>query len=156
MRRTRRQEPGLMNKQTKTEKKKKKERKRKRKRKNLSSSEFFRSGGSENETQRKRKDKQILGPFLRTKKKMWHLRVMRISIGVGAHGTVPKSLEMVEEELGIWGMIETIQITELWRSSRLLRSKETCCRYGSSERLLADSGMKNSLGVNINYNDTIF
>ena len=44
------------------------------------------------------------------------MRVTVITIVIGVLGTVPKGLELEQEEIEIWGRIETIQTTTLSRS----------------------------------------
>ena len=50
------------------------------------------------------------------------MRVTVIPIAICALGTVSKDLERGQEELEIFGRIETIQTTVLLRSARILRS----------------------------------
>ena len=69
--------------------------------------------------ERKKIDKYLY--LVREPKRLWTMKVMVIPIVVGALGTVPKGLEKMLEELEIRGRIETIQITALLRSARILR-----------------------------------
>ena len=59
------------------------------------------------------------------------MKVMIIPIVMGALGTVTKRLLQGPEDLEIRGCVETIQITSLLRSARILRRaleiKEICC-----------------------------
>ena len=54
-------------------------------------------------------------------KKLWNMKVMVIPIITDALGTFTKSLEWELKELEIRGRIETTQITEWFRSARILR-----------------------------------
>ena len=54
-------------------------------------------------------------------KKLWNMRVTVIPIIIGAIGTVTKGLVQGMEDLEIRGRVETIPITALLRSSRILR-----------------------------------
>ena len=69
-----------------------------------------------------------------------------ILILIGAFGTVIKGLIKGLGELEIRTQVETIQMTALLRSARILRKVlETCGHTNSSEKLSADAGVKNSL-----------
>ena len=60
----------------------------------------------------------------------------------------PKHLKRGLEEMEIRGRAETIQITPMLRSARILKKvPETCCYSDSSERPSADAGEKNSKRV---------
>ena len=54
-------------------------------------------------------------------RKLWSIRVTVIPVVTGTLGTAPLSLVRRLEELEITGKIETIQITALLRSARILR-----------------------------------
>ena len=54
-------------------------------------------------------------------KKLWNMKVRVIPIVIGALGTVTKGLVQGLEDLEMRGRVETIQTTELSRSSRILR-----------------------------------
>ena len=76
------------------------------------------------------------------------MRVTVISIIVNGFLSVHKRLERGFEQLEIRGRIETLQTTVLLKSDRLseesMRPEDTCCHLDSSERPLANIGMKNS------------
>ena len=78
-------------------------------------------------------------------KKLWNMKVTLIPIVSGAFGTIPKGLVKGLEDLEIRGQVETIQITVLLRSARILRRVlETCCNSNSCKKLSANAGVKNS------------
>ena len=54
-------------------------------------------------------------------RKLWDMKVTVTPIVIGAHGTVPKSLERELEELETGRRIETIPNIILLRSARILR-----------------------------------
>ena len=54
-------------------------------------------------------------------KKLWNMKVTIIPIMIGALGTVTKVLLKGLEDLEVGGRVETIQITTLLRSARILR-----------------------------------
>ena len=54
-------------------------------------------------------------------RKLWNTRVTVIPIIIGSIGTVLKGWERELEELNIEGWVETIQITALLRSVKILR-----------------------------------
>ena len=60
--------------------------------------------------------------FARELKKKWKMNVTVILIVIGALGTVTKGLVQGLEDLEIRGREETIQITALLKSARILRS----------------------------------
>ena len=55
------------------------------------------------------------------KEKLWNIRVTLIPIVIGAFRSIPKGLIREVEKLEIRGRTETIQTTELLRSTRILR-----------------------------------
>ena len=60
-------------------------------------------------------------------KKIWNMKVTVIPIAIGALGTVSKEMVQGLEDLGIRGRVETIQITAVFISARIVRRvKETC------------------------------
>ena len=84
-------------------------------------------------------------------KKLWNMMVTIIPIVIGAFGTVIKGLLKELGDLEIGSQEENIQTTALLRSARILRRVlETCYLSNSSERLSANTDMKNSQGVNNN------
>ena len=54
-------------------------------------------------------------------KKLWHMKVTFIPIVIGVLGTVTEGLLKRRENLEIRGRMETIQITTLLRTARILR-----------------------------------
>ena len=94
----------------------------------------------------KRKHKYL--DLARELKNLWNMKVMFISMVIGALGTVTKGLELGLEDLQIRGRVETIQTRALLRSAWILRKVlETCCHSDSGEKPLAITGVKNSKGV---------
>ena len=66
-----------------------------------------------------KKDKYL--HFAKQLKKLWNMRLMLISIVVGAFGTVPKGVEKRLEEADNGGRTETVQIATLLRTARILK-----------------------------------
>ena len=54
-------------------------------------------------------------------KKLWNMKVTNVLIVIGALGTITKGLLKVLEDLEVGGRVETIQITALLRTPRILR-----------------------------------
>ena len=54
-------------------------------------------------------------------KKLWNMKVTIVPIVVGAFGTITKRLLKGLEDSEVGGRIETIQITALLRTARILR-----------------------------------
>ena len=54
-------------------------------------------------------------------KKLWNMNVTIVPIVIGAFGTITKGLLKGLEDLEVGRRLETIQITELLRTSRILR-----------------------------------
>ena len=52
---------------------------------------------------------------------LWNMRVTNIPIVIGAFGTVTKRLLKRMEDFEVGGRLETIQITALLRTARILR-----------------------------------
>ena len=75
-----------------------------------------------------------------------------IPIVIGALGTITKGLVRGLEDLVIRGQVETIQITALLRSAKVLRkvleNEETCCLSNSGEKASANAGVKNTKRIN--------
>ena len=66
--------------------------------------------------------------------KLWNMKVTIIPILIGAFGTVTRGLLKGQEDLEVGRRVETIQITALLRTGRILRRVlETCCHSNSSE-----------------------
>ena len=77
-----------------------------------------------------------------------------IPIENSALSTVTKGLIQELEDLEIRGQVETIQTKALWRSVRILRRVlETHCHSNSSEKPLANAGMKNSQKISSSSNN---
>ena len=124
---TRRQDPVIVNKKEKQP-----------------NSELYRSGRPLSENQRKRKEIRVLRPCQRNETKTMRT-VMVIPIVIGAFRTIPRRLIRGLDELEIGGRVETIQITALLRSTRILkRVLETYCHSDSSERLSTNASVKDS------------
>ena len=66
-----------------------------------------------------KKDKYI--DLTRELKKQWNMKVAIVPIVIGALGTVTKGLLKDLEDLEVGGRVETIQMTELLRTARILR-----------------------------------
>ena len=66
-----------------------------------------------------KKDKYL--DLTRELKKLWNIKVKFIPIVIGALGTVTKELMKGLEDIEIRGRLETIQMTALLRSARILR-----------------------------------
>ena len=66
-----------------------------------------------------KKDKYL--DLARELKKLWNMKVTIVPIVSGAFGTVTKGLLKVLEDLEVGGRVETIQITTLLRTARILR-----------------------------------
>ena len=65
-----------------------------------------------------KKDKHL--DLARELKNLWNMKVMIIPIVIGALGTVTKVLVQELEDFEITGRLETVQITALLRSVRIL------------------------------------
>ena len=92
-----------------------------------------------------KKDKYL--DLARDLKKLWNMKVTIVPVVIGAFGTITKGLLKGQEDLEVGGRVETIQMTVLLRTARILRRvQETCCH--SSEKPSADTDVKNSKGVN--------
>ena len=94
-----------------------------------------------------KKDKYL---DLARKLKLWNMKVTTVPIS--AFGTITKGLLKGLEDLEVGGWVETIQITALLRTARILnRVLETwgdLCHSNSSEKLSANTDVRNSKGVN--------
>ena len=90
-----------------------------------------------------KKDKYV--DLARELKKLWNMQVTIIPIVIGAFGTVTKGLLKGLEDLEVGGRVETIQMTALLRTARILRRvEETCCHSYSSEKPSANADVKSS------------
>ena len=82
------------------------------------------------------------------------MSVMIVPIVIGAFDTRTKGLLKGLEGLEFGGRVETIQMTVLLKTVRILRRVlETCCHSNSSEKPSANTDAKNYKGVNNNYNN---
>ena len=66
-----------------------------------------------------KKDKYL--DLARELKKLWKMKVKIVRIVIGAFGTITKGLLKGLEELEVGGRVETIQMTVLLRTARILR-----------------------------------
>ena len=66
-----------------------------------------------------KKDKYI--DLARQLKKLWNMKVTIVPIVIGAFGTITKVLLKDLEDLEVGGQVETIQMTSLLRTARILR-----------------------------------
>ena len=81
------------------------------------------------------------------------MKVTIVPIVISAFGTQTKGLLNDLEDLVVGGRVETIQMTALLRTSRILRRVlDTCCYSDSSEKPSANTDVKQSKGVNNNNN----
>ena len=84
------------------------------------------------------------------------MKLTIVPIVIGAFGTITKGLLKGLEGLEVGGQVETIQMTALLRMARILRRVlETCCHSNSSEKLSANTDVKNSKRVNNNVGSSI-
>ena len=107
------------------------------------------NNNNNNNNKSEKKDKYL--DLARELKKLWNMKVMIVSIVIGAFGTITKGLLKGLEDLEIGRQVETIQTTALLRTARILRRVlETCCHSDSSEKPSVNTDVKNSKGVNDN------
>ena len=66
-----------------------------------------------------KKDKYL--DLARELKKLWNMKMMIVPIMIGAYGTITKGLLKGLEDLKVGGQVETIQMTALLRTARILR-----------------------------------
>ena len=66
-----------------------------------------------------KKDKYF--DLARVLKKLWNMKVTIVLIVIGAFGTITKESLKVLEDLEVGGRVETIQMTALLRTTRILR-----------------------------------
>ena len=100
-----------------------------------------------------KKDKYL--DLARELKKLWNMKVTIVPIVIGAFSTITKGLLKGLEDLECDGRVETIQMTALLRTARILRRvlEETCYHSNSKERPSANTDVKNSKGLNNNNNN---
>ena len=67
----------------------------------------------------KKKDKYL--DLASELKKLWNMKVTIIPIVVGAFGTITKGLLKGLEDLEVGGRVETVPVTTLLRTGRILR-----------------------------------
>ena len=98
-----------------------------------------------------KKDKYF--DLARELKKLWNIKVTIVPITIGVFGTITKWLLKGLEDLEVGGRVETIHMTALLRTARILRRVlETCCHSNFSEKPSANTDVKNSKRVNNNKN----
>ena len=66
-----------------------------------------------------KKDKYL--DLAREVKKLWNMKVTNVPIVIGAFVTITKGLLKGQENLEVGGRVETIQMTALLRTARILR-----------------------------------
>ena len=66
-----------------------------------------------------KKDKYL--DLARELKRLWNMKVTIVPIVIGAFGTITKGLSKGLEDLEVGGRVETIQMTALLRTARILR-----------------------------------
>ena len=66
-----------------------------------------------------KKDKYL--DLARELKKLWNMKVTIVPVVIGAFGTITKGLLKGLEDLEVGGRVETIQMTALLRTARILR-----------------------------------
>ena len=66
-----------------------------------------------------KKDKYL--DLARELKKLWNMKITIVPIVIGAFGTITKGLLKGPEDLEVGGRVETIQMTPLLRTARILR-----------------------------------
>ena len=72
-----------------------------------------------------KKDKYL--DLARELQKLWNMKVTIVPIAIGAFGTITKGLLKGLEDLEVGGRVETIEMTALLRTARILRRVlETC------------------------------
>ncbi len=74
------------------------------------------------------------------------MKVTIVPVVIGAFGTITKGLSKGLEDLEVGGRVETIQMTALLRTAKILRRvlEETCYHSNSSEKPSANADVKNS------------
>ena len=72
-----------------------------------------------NMKEREKKDKYL--DLARRLKKLWNMKVTIVPIVIGVLGTITKGLLKGLEDLEVGGLVETIQMTALLRTARILR-----------------------------------
>ena len=72
--------------------------------------------------------------------------MMIVPIVIAAFDTITKGLLKGLEDLEVGGRVETIQVTALLRTARILKRvlEETCCHSNSSEKPSGNTDVKNS------------
>ena len=93
----------------------------------------------------------------REMKKLWNMKVKIVPIVIGVFGTITKGLLKGLQDLGVGGLVDTIQIQHYWEQPEYWeaswRLEETCCHSNASEKPSAKTDAKNSKGVNNNNNN---
>ena len=103
----------------------------------------------------KKKNKYL--DLARESKKLWNMKVTIVQIVIGALGIITKWLLKGLEDLRVGGRLETIQMTALLRTARILRRVLQTLGDLLSLRLQwkpsANTDVKNCKGVNNNNNN---
>ena len=126
----------------------------KKKKENLQNCRLYCPGGPQiNMKESEKKDKYL--DLARKLKKLWNMKVTIVPIVIGAFGTITKGLLKGLEDLEIGGRVETIQMTALLRTARILRRVlETWGDLLSltlqRKKPSVSADVKNSKGVNNN------
>ena len=93
------------------------------------------------------KDKYVDLP--RELKKLWNMKAMIVPIVIGAFSTITKGLLKSLGELEVAGRVETIQMTALLRTARILRrvleTWEDDCHSNPCEKPSANTDVKKNL-----------
>ena len=80
-----------------------------------------------------KKDKYLV--LARELKNLWNMKVTIVPFVIGAFGTITKGLSKGLEDWEVGAWVETIQMTALPRTARILRRVlEICCHSNSSEK----------------------
>ena len=74
-----------------------------------------------NNKKKKKKKKDKYRDLARELKTLWNMKVTIVPIVIGAFGTISKGLLNGLEDVEVGGWVETIQMTALLRTARILR-----------------------------------
>ena len=89
-------------------------------------------------------------------KELWTMTVAIIPFVISAFGIVTKGLLKGQEDLEVGGRVETIQTTSFWERPEYWEEswtlEVTCCHSNSNEWPTANADVKNSQGVNRDFN----
>ena len=96
--------------------------------------------------EREKKDKYL--DLARELKKLWNMKVTIVPIVIGALGTISKGLLKGLQDLEVGGRVDTIQMTALLRTARILRrvlkTWEDLLSLRLHEKPSANADVKNS------------